>query len=197
MTRAEALKKGREIRTMNILKKIYQENKYDINRDHAVSFNQFVNTVKGNKDFDHRYKNLSMVAAARKYLRTRKFMSAEEIGIENMVSRLKELKTGREIKWGKPKLVGWGKQGAIYEESTREETMYDVLRQTVGYFNKMNMYWSELDKTYHIIGSDKLEYALMVIPPSPFTYEWVQVGSQRYEDLNRQYQDYLKSKGRL
>lgn len=196
MTREEALKKGREARTEKILKNLYEQHKNTLNQDRSVTYNQFVNTVKDNIKNSPRYAGLSLVQGAKKYFRTRKFMSAEEIGIENIKARLKEIKTDNKRAWGKEKTPAgtpWWVKG---ETKTKEETMYDVLRDIVGWNKRTDMFWNESDKSYHVIGKDGQEYALMIVPPSPFTYEFVVVNSERYDFLLRQYKEYIVSKGR-
>lgn len=196
MTREEALKKGREIRNEKILRNLYEQNKYTLNQDRHVSYEQFLNTVKDNIKNSPRYSGLSLVQGAKKYFRTRKFMTAEEIGVENIKSRLKELKTGEKRVWGREKTYAgtpWWVKGEL---KTKEETMYDVMRDLIGWNKRVDMFWSDTDKSYHILGKDGQEYALMIVPPSPFTYEWVAVNSARYDFLLQQYKEYIMSKGR-
>lgn len=196
MTRLEALAKGRASRINKILKNIYEENKYSINSDHYVSYDQWLNAVKGNMKFNPRYKGDTLVKAARKYMHSRAFVSAEDVGIENMKSRLRDIKTGNKIKWGREKRDNATPWWTERKQLEREETLYDQVRSLIGWFNKMNFFWDDRDKTYHFTSSDNLEYAVMVVPPSPFTYELVVVNSERYHQLLRKYEEYEESKGR-
>lgn len=163
MTRLEALAKGRAIRETKILKKIYESNKELINRDHPVGFTTWLNRIKTNQRDNLAYKEDSLIRAAHRYMHSREYVSAETVGIENIKTALKRAKTGKKIAWGR---------------RTKEETLFDVLRQKTGYFKKTDWYWSEENKAYHV-ATEEGEYAVISYG-SPVEHYLVEVNSDEY-----------------
>lgn len=167
MTRAEALKKGREIRQEKVFRALYEQNKHLINKNHYVSYDMFKRRVEkawalGGKESQKGYgKVKSLVAAGRKMLHTLEYIDKETISIENIKEGLKAMKTGKMIKWGKPKFTGFKEGVAQYTQKEKEETMFDVFRRIVGVGNKFDIWWDETTKTHHFMGADGLEYEII------------------------------------
>ena len=168
MTKAERLKlleKANKVRQEKLLRKLYEENKYDINLEHYVGYQAFKNQVLTNLETNPNYKDLkehySLVSAGRKLLRTKHYMEQDRIGELYVREALKATKTGRYIKWGKKEEFIEGK-GYVYTPKTREETMYDVLRSKLGFGKKLELFYDRESKSYHFIGKGGLEYEIAI-----------------------------------
>ena len=175
MTRAEALKKGREIRQEKVFRALYEQNKHLINKNHYVSYDMFKRRVEkawafGGKEAQKGYGEVkSLVAAGRKMLHTLEYIDRETLAIENIKEGLKTMKTGRKITWGKPKFTGFVNGVPQYEQVEKEETMFDVFRRLTGVGKKFNLWWDENTQTYHFQGANGLEYEI-IVKTSPVSY---------------------------
>ena len=169
MTKKEIVAKARAVKQEKLLKNLYEENKFNINKKGYVGYEAWRERVVSNLKTNPKYSDLkekgALVSAGRKYLRTKEYIDQDRIGELYVREALKETKTGRMIKWGRKETFNKATNRYEYEDKYREETMYDVLRQKLGYFNKavkLEMFYDETTKSYHFIGSDNLEYEIAI-----------------------------------
>lgn len=168
MTKEERLKlfeKAKKVRQEKLLRKLYEEHKYDINLNHYVGYEAFRNQVLTNLETNPNYKELkehkAVVSAGRKLLRTKHYMEQDRIGEMYVREALVETKTGKKIKWGQTQEFIQG-QGYVYKDRTRDETMFDVLRTKLGARRKLVLFYDKETKSYHFIGKGNQEYEIAI-----------------------------------
>lgn len=161
MTRKEALELARKVRDEKLLFNLYEKNKFKINEKGYVGYEKWKNRVVANMESNPKYEGTtSLFAAGKRTLRTKEYMTRDELGKQYILEALKSTKTGRRIKWGKTDVNVTGR-GVVEGPRFRKETMYDVLRSKVGVGKKVDIWYDKDRKTYLFQGQGGVVYQII------------------------------------
>lgn len=172
--RQEAIRKARKIKEEKQFKAFYEENKMQINRDHYIGYEAFKRNVEKNiksnprfdlKDPDNPNKQMGLVAAAKKTLRTKHFMEQDKLGAMNIVDIMKMQKTGNQKLWRRVKTYA-PSGDVIYTNKMREETTFDIFRSKLGILERgedimSRIYYDKSTKSYHFTGQGGVDYEII------------------------------------
>ena len=116
----EIVAKARAVKQEKLLKNLYEENKFNINKKGYVGYEAWRERVVSNLKTNPKYIDLkekgALVSAGRKYLRTKEYIDQDRIGELYVREALKETKTGRMIKWGRKETFNKATNRYEYED---------------------------------------------------------------------------------
>ena len=185
MTRKEALELARKVRDEKLLFNLYEKNKFKINEKGYVGYEKWKNRVVANMESNPKYEGTtSLFAAGKRTLRTKEYMTRDELGIQYTLESLKSTKTGRHIRTkGKADYNVTG-LGTVEGPRFREETMYDVLRSKVGIGKKVEMWYDKDSKSFLFYGIakeyDEDEERWKIVPDVKVVY---QIITNQYKNI--------------